>query len=90
MADAYDGTPFASPREFPIHRGERLASEAGGHSGPGGNCGGIDCDGFGGYLAAKTDSEHYASELDREIRETVELPEVETEERWPRYFANMD
>src|ERR1700676_3816646 len=36
--------------------------------------------GLGGYLAAKTDSEHYASERDREARETVELPEVETEE----------
>lgn len=36
--------------------------------------------GLGGYLAAKTDSEHYASERMREIRETVELPEVETEE----------
>ena len=36
--------------------------------------------GLGGFLAAKTDSEHYASELDREIRETVELPDVETEE----------
>jgi vacuolar iron transporter family protein len=36
--------------------------------------------GLGGYLAAKTDSEHYASELDREHRETVELPQVETEE----------
>jgi vacuolar iron transporter family protein len=36
--------------------------------------------GLGGYLAAKTDSEHYASEWDREIRETVELPDVETEE----------
>jgi len=36
--------------------------------------------GLGGYLAAKTDSEHYASELEREYRETVELPEVETEE----------
>ncbi len=36
--------------------------------------------GLGGYLAAKTDLEHYASELDREYRETVELPEVETEE----------
>ena len=36
--------------------------------------------GLGGYLAAKTDSEHYASELDREFRETVELPEIETEE----------
>jgi VIT1/CCC1 family predicted Fe2+/Mn2+ transporter len=36
--------------------------------------------GLGGYLAAKTDVEHYASELDREYRETVELPEIETEE----------
>src|SRR4029077_6133851 len=37
-------------------------------------------EGLGGSLAAKTDSEHYASELDREYRETVELPEIETEE----------
>ena len=36
--------------------------------------------GLGGYLAAKTDEEHYASELQREYEETVELPEVETEE----------
>src|SRR6201987_2811648 len=36
--------------------------------------------GLGGYLAAKTDSQHYASELDREYRETVELPEIETGE----------
>jgi VIT1/CCC1 family predicted Fe2+/Mn2+ transporter len=36
--------------------------------------------GLGGYLAAKTDSEHYESEREREVRETVELPEVETEE----------
>jgi VIT1/CCC1 family predicted Fe2+/Mn2+ transporter len=36
--------------------------------------------GLGGYLAAKTDSEHYESELKREYEETVELPEVETEE----------
>jgi vacuolar iron transporter family protein len=36
--------------------------------------------GLGGYLAARTDVEHYASELDREYRETVELPEIETEE----------
>jgi vacuolar iron transporter family protein len=36
--------------------------------------------GLGGYLAAKTDSEHYASELQREYRETVELREVEIEE----------
>jgi vacuolar iron transporter family protein len=36
--------------------------------------------GLGGYLAAMTDMEHYASELDREYRETVELPQVEIEE----------
>jgi len=36
--------------------------------------------GLGGYLAAKTDAEHYAAEREREIRETVELPDVETEE----------
>jgi vacuolar iron transporter family protein len=36
--------------------------------------------GLGGYLAAKTDAQHYGSELDREMRETVELPERETEE----------
>jgi len=36
--------------------------------------------GLGGYLAAKTDREHYASEREREIRETVELPDVEIEE----------
>jgi VIT1/CCC1 family predicted Fe2+/Mn2+ transporter len=36
--------------------------------------------GLGGYLAAKTDLEHYASEREREIRETVELPDIEIEE----------
>jgi VIT1/CCC1 family predicted Fe2+/Mn2+ transporter len=36
--------------------------------------------GLGGYLAAKTDSEHYETERQREIRETVELPDIETEE----------
>jgi VIT1/CCC1 family predicted Fe2+/Mn2+ transporter len=36
--------------------------------------------GLGGYLAAKTDAEHYASERDREVRETVELPDQEVEE----------
>jgi len=36
--------------------------------------------GLGGYLAARTDTEHYASELDREYSETVELPEIEKEE----------
>jgi VIT1/CCC1 family predicted Fe2+/Mn2+ transporter len=36
--------------------------------------------GLGGYLAARTDLEHYASEREREVRETVELADVETEE----------
>src|SRR5436309_1344237 len=36
--------------------------------------------GLGGYLAAKTDAEHYASELAREERETVEVPEKEEAE----------
>ncbi|TWW07940.1 hypothetical protein E3A20_29320 [Planctomyces bekefii] len=36
--------------------------------------------GLGGFLAARTEMEHYRSELSREQRETVELPEVEAEE----------
>jgi VIT1/CCC1 family predicted Fe2+/Mn2+ transporter len=36
--------------------------------------------GLGGYLAAKTDAEHYAAELAREERETVEMPEEEAAE----------
>lgn len=36
--------------------------------------------GLGGYLAARTDRDHYQSERQREFRETVELPEKETEE----------
>jgi VIT1/CCC1 family predicted Fe2+/Mn2+ transporter len=36
--------------------------------------------GLGGYLAARTDEDHYESEKQREIRECVELPEEETEE----------
>jgi len=36
--------------------------------------------GLGGYLAAKNDADHYASELRREEREVVELPEVEAQE----------
>jgi vacuolar iron transporter family protein len=36
--------------------------------------------GLGGYLAAKTDLEHYASEKQREIDETVEIPDQEQEE----------
>ncbi len=33
--------------------------------------------GLGGYLAARTDAEHYASERERELRETLELPDQE-------------
>ena len=36
--------------------------------------------GLGGYLAARTDAEHYASELAREERETVEMPDEEEAE----------
>jgi VIT1/CCC1 family predicted Fe2+/Mn2+ transporter len=36
--------------------------------------------GLGGYLAARTDAEHYASERVREERETEELPESEAAE----------
>ncbi|MEO8593469.1 MAG: VIT1/CCC1 transporter family protein [Candidatus Solibacter sp.] len=36
--------------------------------------------GLGGYLAARTDSDHYQSERAREIRETVELPQKERDE----------
>ena len=36
--------------------------------------------GLGGYLAARTDRDHYLSEREREIRETVELPAKEREE----------
>jgi VIT1/CCC1 family predicted Fe2+/Mn2+ transporter len=36
--------------------------------------------GLGGYLAARSDAEHYASELAREEREIVEVPEVEATE----------
>ncbi len=36
--------------------------------------------GLGGYLAARTDSEHYASERKRELEETYDLPDVEVEE----------
>src|SRR3954447_16412650 len=36
--------------------------------------------GLGGYLAARTDRDHYLSEVDRETRETVELPDKEREE----------
>ncbi|HSB11028.1 MAG TPA: VIT1/CCC1 transporter family protein [Blastocatellia bacterium] len=36
--------------------------------------------GLGGYLAAKSDAEHYASERRREKREVAEIPEEEMEE----------
>ena len=36
--------------------------------------------GLGGYLAARSDAEHYASELAREEREIVEMPEAEAAE----------
>lgn len=36
--------------------------------------------GLGGYLAARTDFEHYVSERAREERETLEAPELEAEE----------
>ena len=36
--------------------------------------------GLGGYLAARTDAEHYAAELARENRETIDIPEEETKE----------
>jgi VIT1/CCC1 family predicted Fe2+/Mn2+ transporter len=36
--------------------------------------------GLGGYLAARTDAEHYVSEYAREKGETVTVPEVEVEE----------
>jgi VIT1/CCC1 family predicted Fe2+/Mn2+ transporter len=36
--------------------------------------------GLGGFLAARGDAEHYASELDREQREIVTLPEAEAQE----------
>src|SRR6201998_4419239 len=36
--------------------------------------------GLGGYLAARTDRDHYLSERDREYRETVEVAQKEIEE----------
>jgi vacuolar iron transporter family protein len=36
--------------------------------------------GLGGYLAGRTDVEHYDTERQREVRETQEVPEVETQE----------
>ena len=36
--------------------------------------------GLGGYLAARSEAEHYATELERERREVIEVPEREKEE----------
>src|SRR4051795_11420863 len=36
--------------------------------------------GLGGYLAARSDAEHYVSEREREEREVIELPHKEREE----------
>jgi VIT1/CCC1 family predicted Fe2+/Mn2+ transporter len=36
--------------------------------------------GLGGYLAARTDAEHYAAERERELRETEEMPQQERAE----------
>ena len=36
--------------------------------------------GLGGYLAARSDADHYASERLREQREVREIPDVETKE----------
>lgn len=36
--------------------------------------------GLGGYLAARTDAEHFFAERDREERETIEIPHIEQEE----------
>src|SRR4051794_28195926 len=36
--------------------------------------------GLGGYLAARTDRDHYESERHREMRETIELPQKERDE----------
>jgi vacuolar iron transporter family protein len=36
--------------------------------------------GLGGYLAARTDAEHYATERATEVRETIEIPDKEVDE----------
>src|SRR5512135_3436936 len=36
--------------------------------------------GLGGYLAARSDAEHYASEKRREQQEVADVPDVETQE----------
>jgi hypothetical protein len=44
--------------------------------------------GLGGYLAARSDAEHYASEPVREERETVEVPDVEAADRRAMSWAH--
>ena len=50
------------------------------HGGPGRGRGRLDRHGTGGYLAARSDAEHYVSEKRREEIEVVEMPDVEREE----------
>jgi len=45
--------------------------------------------GLGGYLAARTDAEHYDSERKREVRETVEMP-AEEEAEVAQVFRRYD
>jgi len=45
------------------------------HCGSGRNCGGFYCYGTGGYLAAKSDAEHYVSERAQEQLEVREIPQ---------------
>ena len=40
--------------------------------------------GLGGYLAARTDAEHYSTERAREERETREIPEAQVRVNWSR------
>src|SRR5438105_8730359 len=44
--------------------------------------------GLGGYLAGKTEMDHYSSELKREYNEVEELPDREREEV-KEFFANL-
>ena len=45
--------------------------------------------GLGGYLAARTDAEHFATERATEVRETTKCPRSKPK-RWPSFFAPMD
>jgi vacuolar iron transporter family protein len=51
-------------------------------------CAGSIAMGLGGYLAGKTEQDHYASELKREYDEVENLPEREIEET-KEFFANI-